>query len=155
MGTWGTSLYDNDSTSDIRGNYLDKLKRGKTNEEATKELVDAHMNIDDAEEEPLFWLALADTQWNYGRLLPKVKEKAMFYLSQDKEWERWKESGEKSYLLGKEPLRHSIKNWSLRSHQSKRCQNIVYTSVNGIWVMFLHIVFLVIIVKRTALRESM
>ena len=42
MGVWGTSLYANDSTSDIRGDYLDKLKRGKTNEEATKELVDAN-----------------------------------------------------------------------------------------------------------------
>lgn len=44
MGTWGTSLYDNDSTSDIRGDFLDKLKRGKTNEEATRELVDENMN---------------------------------------------------------------------------------------------------------------
>lgn len=93
MGVWGTSLYANDSTSDIRGDYLDKLKRGKTNEEATRELIDT--NIDDAEEEPLFWFALADTQWNYGRLLPKVKEKALFYLSQDKELERWKGFGQK------------------------------------------------------------
>ena len=95
METWGTSLYDNDSTSDIRGDYLDKLKRGKTNEEATKELVDAHMNIVDTDEEPLFWFALADTQWNYGRLLPEVKEKALFYLLMGKEWDCWNESGEK------------------------------------------------------------
>ena len=67
MGTWGTSLYDNDSTGDIGDFYfLDKLKRGKTNEEATKELVDENMNTGDTEEEPLFWLDLADTQWNYG-----------------------------------------------------------------------------------------
>ena len=99
MGTWGTSLYDNDSTSDIRGDFLDKLKRGKTNEEATKELVDENMNTGDTEEEPLFWFALADTQWNYGRLLPEVKEKALFYLSQDKEWERWRESEDLSLRL--------------------------------------------------------
>ena len=104
MGVWGTSLYANDSTSDIRGDYLDKLKRGKTNEEATKELVDANTNIGDTEEEPLFWFALADTQWNYGRLLPEVKEKALFYLSQDKEWERWKESGQKKLSAWKRTL---------------------------------------------------
>lgn len=104
MGTWGTSLYDNDSTSDIRGDFLDKLKRGKTNEEATKELVDENMNTGDTEEEPLFWFALADAQWNYGRLLPEVKEKALFYLSQDKEWERWRESGQQKQAAWKMTL---------------------------------------------------
>lgn len=105
MGAWGTSLYANDSASDIRGDYVDKLRRGKTNEEATKELINANLDImGDAEEEPLFWFALADTQWNYGRLLPEVKEKALFYLSQDEELERWKESGQKQLNAWKKTL---------------------------------------------------
>ena len=105
MGAWGTSLYANDSASDIRGDYVDKLRRGKTNEEATKELIDANCDImGDTEEEPLFWFALADTQWNYGRLLPEVKDKALFYLSQDKELERWKESGQKQLNAWKKTL---------------------------------------------------
>lgn len=96
MGAWGTSLYANDSASDIRGDYVDKLRRGKTNEEVTKELIYANRDImGDGEEEPLFWFALADTQWNYGRLLPEVKEKALFFLEQDEELERWRESGQK------------------------------------------------------------
>lgn len=96
MGAWGTSLYSNDTTSDIRNDYVDKLRRGKSNEEVTQELIDINADImGDVEEEPLFWFALADTQWNYGRLLPEVKEKAMFFLSQDEELERWRESGEK------------------------------------------------------------
>ena len=96
MGTWGTSLYSNDTTCDIRGDYIDKLKRGKSNEEATKELIDEYKEIEgDLEEEPLFWYALADTQWNYGRLLPEVKEKALFFLENEKELERWREAGEK------------------------------------------------------------
>ena len=40
VGTWGTSLYANDLTSDIRGDYVDGLKRGKTNEEITRELIE-------------------------------------------------------------------------------------------------------------------
>ncbi|MFR8011651.1 MAG: hypothetical protein ACLU8W_07835 [Clostridia bacterium] len=84
MGAWGTSLYANDSASDIRGDYVDKLKRGKTNEEATKELIDANQDImGDAEEEPLFWFALADTQWSLGVLLPIVKEKALYWINRD------------------------------------------------------------------------
>lgn len=96
MGAWGTSLYANDSASDIRGDYVDKLRRGKTNEEVTRELIEAYHSImGDLEEEPLFWFALADTQWNYGRLLPIVKDKALYFLSQDMELKRWEESDPK------------------------------------------------------------
>ena len=51
----------------------------------------------DKEEEPLFWFALADTQWNYGRLLPSVKEKALLFLSKEGELQRWKEHGERQW----------------------------------------------------------
>lgn len=105
MGAWGTNLYDNDSASDIRDDYVDKLRRGKTNEEVTEELIEDNRCIfGDGEEEPLFWFALADTQWNYGRLLPEVKEKALYFLSQDTELERWKESGEKKLKAWMETL---------------------------------------------------
>ena len=105
MGAWGTSLYANDSTCDIRGEYVDKLRRGKTNEEATFELIEDNQEImGDVEEEPLFWYALADTQWNYGRLLSEVKEKALFFLDQKGELERWKESGEKQLNAWKHTL---------------------------------------------------
>lgn len=105
MGAWGTGLYSNDSTCDIRGEYVDRLKRGKTNEEITKDLINENRDIiGDVEEEPLFWFALADTQWNYGRLLPEVKEKALYFLSQDAELERWKESGEKKLEAWKKTL---------------------------------------------------
>lgn len=93
MGAWGTSLYANDAACDIRSDYLDGLRHGKTNEEVTQKLIDSNQEImKNDEEEPLFWFALADTQWNYGRLLPEVKKKALFFLSQEKELERWNDS---------------------------------------------------------------
>jgi hypothetical protein len=105
LGTWGTSLYANDPASDIRGEYVDKLRRGKTNAEATQELINSNQEImGDVEEEPLFWFALADTQWNYGRLLPEVNEKALLFLSQDQELQRWTESGEKQLNAWKDTL---------------------------------------------------
>ena len=36
----------------------------------------------DIKEEPLFWLALADTQWEFGVLLPVVKEKALYWIDE-------------------------------------------------------------------------
>lgn len=105
MGAWGTTLYANDSASDIRGDYVDGLKRGLTNEEITEKLIKANWDImGDEEEEPLFWFALADTQWNYGRLLPNVKEKALSFLDIDRESERWKESGEKKIQAWRKTL---------------------------------------------------
>lgn len=100
MGAWGTALYANDTTCDIRDDYIDKLKRGKNNEEATKELIEQNADIEgDSEEEPLFWYALADTQWNYGRLLPEVREKALFFLEQKSELERWQDEGGRELSL--------------------------------------------------------
>lgn len=97
MGAWGTSLYSNDSACDIRGDYMELLKTGKTNAEAEKILIEDNQGyIADPEEAPLFWFALADMQWNYGRLTPEVKEKALYYLqNREAELERWRESGEK------------------------------------------------------------
>lgn len=81
MGTWGTSLYANDTTCDIKADYKDLLRQGKNNKEVTQELMRRNgIPSTDPAEDALFWFALADTQWHYGRLMDSVKEKAMEYL---------------------------------------------------------------------------
>lgn len=95
MGASGTKLYDDDFASDIRGEYIDKLRRGKTNEEAIQEVIATNQaSLGDVEIAPIFWFALADTQWEYGRLTPEVKERAVEFLSRTEELDRWRESGE-------------------------------------------------------------
>lgn len=89
MGAWGTGLYSDDVSADIRGDYVDLLRRGKTNEEATKIVMEKDYPAGSEEDIPVFWYALADTQWNYGRLLPEVKEKALYYLEHQEEDDRW------------------------------------------------------------------
>ena len=120
MGTWGTSLYDNDLAADVRDDNLDKLRRGLTNEQATNELTQANSDNDDPDEEVLFWLALADTQWNYGRLLPEVMAKAQFYLSQDNVSECWNEAGEKELSDWKSSLEQLKRKLELPQPQPKR-----------------------------------
>ncbi|CAM2877239.1 hypothetical protein HAHI6034_01140 [Hathewaya histolytica] len=90
MASWGPKLYQDDVAEDVRDYYKDQLKRGKTNEEVTKELIDDNEDIIlDEDEAPVFWFALADTQWNLGRLLSFVKEKALEYLKSSTNLERW------------------------------------------------------------------
>ena len=45
--------------------------------------------IEDEEDGPLFWFALADTQWKYGRLLTEIKELALKHLHEGTDLKRW------------------------------------------------------------------
>jgi len=80
MGYWGTGLYSNDCTCDVRDSYLDYLKKGVSNDEAYQKTLDSYAECMGTDDEPLFWYALADTQWKHGRLRPCVKQKALDWL---------------------------------------------------------------------------
>ena len=86
MGTWGFGLYENDTALDVKDDFEELYKQGKTAQEIAERLTDTNRDImGDAEEEPLFWLALADSQWNFGVLLPAVKEKALYWIDRCRE----------------------------------------------------------------------
>ena len=74
MGTWGAGLYQDDVAEDVRDYYMNQLRKGKSGAEVTLELIDDYnCEIFDTEDAPIFWFALADTQWNLGRLEEHVK----------------------------------------------------------------------------------
>ncbi len=89
MGAWGTALYSDDYAADVRADYRELLKNGKTDEEALQEVARKDAPPVGSEDEYVFWYALADTLWNYGRLTPEVKEKALYFLETVKEDDRW------------------------------------------------------------------
>lgn len=94
MGTWGTSLYSNDTTSDVRDLYIGYLKGQMSNEEAFEKIITEFNELmGDEDEEPLFWFALAETQWKVGRLTPEVKEKALKWIKKNGAVKLWEESG--------------------------------------------------------------
>ena len=73
MGAWGTGLYSSDLALDIKDDYIDRLKRGESNEEITQSLINEYQEIiNDPEDALEFWFALADIQWKYGRLVSSV-----------------------------------------------------------------------------------
>jgi len=92
MGIWGSGLYANDSTCDVRDTYLGFFQEGLNNQEAyEKTLEKLHEYIGD-QNEPLLWYALAETQWSIGRLMPEVKEKALDWIDKNGGLELWDES---------------------------------------------------------------
>lgn len=81
MGNWGPGLYQNDITQDVKDDFEESHRAGKPVSEITAKLMADYEDImGDPAEEPLFWFALADTQWRLGVLLPTVKENALEWL---------------------------------------------------------------------------
>lgn len=83
MGTWNTRLYGNDTTADIRDTYIECLRKSMSNEDAYKTTCDEYAELFGSDEEILFWLAMADTQWELGRLMPTVKNTALKFIKED------------------------------------------------------------------------
>lgn len=55
MGTWGYGLYSDDVTRDVKGIYVDKLRRGKSGMQASKEMIaEFKWALDDEDDAPLF-----------------------------------------------------------------------------------------------------
>ena len=90
MGTWGPKLYQDDIAQDVKDSYIDQLHRGKLGKEITQELIKQNeYMISDPDDAPIFWIALADTQWSLGRLEDPVKEKALYYIHNECDIKRW------------------------------------------------------------------
>ena len=77
MGTWGNSIY----------HYIHKGMSGSDAAKAAAERFNAL--LDDEDDAIRFWIALADTQWDYGRLENAVKDKALTYINKDLDSQQW------------------------------------------------------------------
>lgn len=90
MGAWGPELYQDDLAADIRDAFKEQLKRGKTGEQITKEMLEEYeTELLDPDDAPIFWFALADTQWELGRLEDGVKKNALYYIQDGGDLKRW------------------------------------------------------------------
>jgi hypothetical protein len=104
MGTWGTDLYNDDTALDVRDDYKDILGDGISEPEATNRLIEQWKSaLSDPDDSPIFWLALADTQWNLGRLQVRVKQEAFSVIENNSDLTRWlsdtKQSAKRKVVL--------------------------------------------------------
>ena len=60
--------------------------------------------LKDPDDGPNFWMALADVQWDMGRLLPEVREKALACLSDGSALLPWEEASKKDRAKRKQVL---------------------------------------------------
>ena len=98
-------LYQDDIYYDVREEYITYLRKGMTNEEATRQIIEENNWCFASEDKgALLWLTLADTQWKYGRLLDEIKEKAIECIDSGVDLKKWKEN-EKLYKKRKRVLK--------------------------------------------------
>lgn len=103
MGAWGQGLYQNDIGLEVRDDYKNKLRAGKSDDIAFSEIMQEYKEILADEDEKFdVWFALADTMWNWGRLSEDVKNKALHLIDQEYAEGRW--DSEKNIKKRKEVL---------------------------------------------------
>ena len=145
MGAWGPGLFQDDLAQDVRDEYKDRLHRGKSGEEITKELMESYKYaLADVDDAPVFWFALADTQWNMGRLENFVKEHALEHIEAGQDIKRWESEDPKGTkkrklvldalkekLLSPQPLEKKVSQYRLYHCQWKIGDTYAYKIENN------------------------
>lgn len=135
MGFWGSGLYANDTTSDVRDTYMEYLMDQVGDQDAYDKIMEKFAEyFGNEDEEPLVWYALAETQWKVGRLLPEVKEKALYWIERKGGLNPWLEtpSKGKGWLKTLDKLREKL-NSPMPKRKVIRRQNKTFGNP---WVLY-------------------
>lgn len=96
MGSWGTALYSNDTSCDVR-DMCNEVYPLVGIEEGTKLILEEYsdtVNSDIIDNDYAdFWFALADWQWKHGILTDEIKIKTISLLEAHTGIDEWEESG--------------------------------------------------------------
>lgn len=90
MGAWGVALFSDDLASDVRDGFRDLIGDGLSVSAAVAKLLEEYASeLDEDDEIPVFWLALAAAQWKLGRLEERTKREAFQVIESGSDLERW------------------------------------------------------------------
>ena len=90
MGTWGTALYSDDLAADLRGDFTDAAGDGLSAAAIVDRLTQEYAaSVADADEGPVFWLAVADMGWRLGRLDERALLQALAVIDSGRDLARW------------------------------------------------------------------
>jgi len=90
MGNWGTALYSDDLAADLRGDFRDLIGQGMLPDAAFDRLVSEYeSSLQDTEEAPVFWLAVAHAAWRLGRPIARATAEALRIIDSGSDLVRW------------------------------------------------------------------
>ena len=106
MGTWSTEILDDDFACDVYDVFMAGYDNGKELELIRTEAEKANSKaIADLDKGPIFWLALAQAQWECGALDSDVRQKVREIVQQGLGLEPWAEGAAQLLQERKEVLR--------------------------------------------------
>ena len=90
MGAWGVAIVSDDLAADLKGDFTDLIGDGLSTTDAVEKLiVQYRQSINDSDDGPVFWLALAAVQWKLGRLEERTKREALRVIDGGVDLLRW------------------------------------------------------------------
>lgn len=127
MGTWGVELFSDDTAADVRAQYRELIEDGVEDAEATQQVLEQFREyLDDEDDGPVVWLALAVSQSQIGRLAPEVRDRALSVIETGADLERWTHDSEmlqqrrvvlakaREQLVGPQPKRNNLRRPPMR-----------------------------------------
>src|SRR5262245_65998029 len=102
MGASGTGIFCDDVACDVRAQFRGSLADDKTAAEARRSVLrDWRPALEDEDDGPVIWLALAATQCRYGCLEKQVRAKALAIIDSGKDLERWRATADQKWIHGR------------------------------------------------------
>lgn len=145
MGTWGSGLFDDDIACDVRKDFRDFIGDGLSPAQAVR-AIRKQWEPDDWDTMPYasFWLAIAVTAWNLGRLTNEVKRRALAILDKGVGLEHWADAKPsqrrkrlavyrltRKKLLSPQPLPKKVPQKKISKSPFKPGDVVRYTTVKG------------------------
>ncbi|HDX9611480.1 TPA: DUF4259 domain-containing protein [Bacillus toyonensis] len=108
MGAWGTGLFDDDTTCDVKEQFIEYLEEDNSIEEATKLILEEYLDEFDIDEDlevlSLVYIGLAAIQLEKGCLQDEVRNNAIALIERGADLELWEEADEEDYEERKKVL---------------------------------------------------
>src|SRR5215469_93571 len=94
VSAWGPGLFADDTACDVRDEYRALIEDGTGDDSAMRRILDAYADaLEDPDDGPVIWLALAFTQSKIGRLDHNLATRALEIIDHDEGMSRWLEQG--------------------------------------------------------------
>ena len=148
MGAWGVAIFSDDLAADLRGDFRDLIGDGLTSSEATDRLMAEYASsLNDPDEMPVFWIALAAAQWKLGRLEERTKQAALQVIDDGTDLKRWDDSKDRAKrivvlaktraeLLSPQPLAKRIPRTVKEATDWQVGEMIGFRLLSGKWTLF-------------------
>jgi hypothetical protein len=105
MGTWGTGIFDDDVAGDVHDAFDDELSAGADAATAAKRVLDRFASdLDDLDEGPAIYLALAALQLEHGALQQDICDRALQIIDNGEGLDAWEEGSSQKLQERKQVL---------------------------------------------------